>query len=146
MGCSVATAAVVAKKTDGPGLSSGSESLRPTATTASFSFVALEASVVCTSVPSDKSAKTDSVLSEGDLEVTKFNLDVRPLAPLRSAVAPLSVPDRVTSAVPKRVKKPATARKSRCTRKKLGTGGGMINLTVAFALSSLNKPASFFVQ
>lgn len=51
MGGSVDTAAVVAKKTDGPDLPLGSGSLRPVATTGPSSSVTFDAGVVYASVP-----------------------------------------------------------------------------------------------
>lgn len=86
-------AAVVAKETDASDPPLSSRSLRLKATTGRSSTVAPDASVVCASVPSSKSAKECGVSPDGDLEATEFNLDLRPLEPNESAVAFLSAPN-----------------------------------------------------
>lgn len=69
--------------------------------------------MVFVSVPLSKSAKGISVLAEGDPEATASVLKPYLLKPRGSDVAPLSVPERASSAVPKRVKKPVA--RSECT-------------------------------
>lgn len=59
----------------------------------------------------------------------------------RFAAAPLSVRDRSSSAVPKRVKKPAATSQSPRSRKKLTSGDDKIKVTVSLASSSSSKPS-----
>lgn len=98
--------------------------------------------MVCAKVSLDKSAEDVSLLAKSDLKANKANSDLRPLGPPRSAVAPLSVPDQGSSALTKRVKKPAFIGKSPCTQTNLEFGGGKIKLMVRLASFSLAKLAS----
>lgn len=105
-------AAVVAKGTEVSDPPSASGSPRSDAITGQSSSVVSDAGLVCASVPLTKRVEDVSVLDESSLEATEFNLDLCPLGPPISAVAPLSVPDRASSAVSKCIKKSAATSKS----------------------------------
>lgn len=102
----------MAKKTDGFGPASSSRSFLSDATTGPSFFVASDAGVDCASVALTNSAKNVSVYAKGDLEAIESSSDICPFGASWSAAALLSVPDRVSSAVPKHVNKPAATNKS----------------------------------
>lgn len=106
-GGAIDAASIVVKRTDGPDPLSGSGSLHPIATTGPSSSVAHYVCAILSSVPLTKSTNDVSGVSKGDLEATKSNSDLRPLGLTGSAAAFVSVPYRASSAVPKRIKKPA---------------------------------------